>query len=64
MKVCENGIVRDMTPEEIEELQSMQTEHPAAEPTAEERIAALEEQLRAIVETMAVSNFIKHDNEG
>ena len=43
MRICENGIYRDMTPEEIEELEKLAAEAPAPEPTAEERIAALEQ---------------------
>lgn len=42
MKIYENGIYRDMTAEEIAELEKLATEAPAPEPTAEERIAALE----------------------
>ena len=42
MKICENGIYRDMTAEEIAELEKLAAEAPAPEPTAEERIAALE----------------------
>lgn len=42
MRVCENGIYRDMTAEEIAELEKLATEMPAPEPTPEERIAALE----------------------
>lgn len=42
MRICENGIYRDMTAEEIAELEKLATEQPAPEPTAEERIAALE----------------------
>ena len=42
MRVCENGIYRDMTAEEIAELEKLAAEMPAPEPTAEERIAALE----------------------
>ena len=42
MKICENGIIRDMTLEEIAELEKLATEAPAHEPTPEERIAALE----------------------
>lgn len=42
MRVCENGIYRDMTAEEIAELEKLAAEAPAPEPTAEERIAALE----------------------
>lgn len=42
MRICENGIYRDMTAEEIAELEKLAAEAPAPELTAEERIAALE----------------------
>lgn len=42
MKICENGIYRELTAEEITEMQAPPPEMPAPEPTAEERIAALE----------------------
>ena len=38
-----SGIYRDMTLEEIAELEKLATEMPAPEPTPEERIAALEQ---------------------
>ena len=47
MRVYDNGIYRDMTPEEIAEWEQSITDTPAPEPTAEERIAALEEELAA-----------------
>lgn len=43
MRIYENGIYRDMTPEEIAELEKLAAEQPAPEPTPEERIAALEQ---------------------
>lgn len=46
MKICENGIIRDMTTEEVAEFEKLAAEMaamPAPEPTAEERIAALEQ---------------------
>ena len=49
MKVCENGIYRDMTAEEIAELEALVAEQPAPEPTAEERIAVLEEALNMLL---------------
>lgn len=55
MKICENGIIRDMTPEEIAELEKLAAEQPAPEPTPEERIAALEQdnaELRKAIETL------------
>ena len=47
MKIVENGIMRDMTPEEISEFERLIADAPAPEPTTEERIAALEEELAA-----------------
>ena len=52
MKICENGIYRDMTPEEIAELEKLATEMPAPEPTPEERIAALEQDNAELREAM------------
>lgn len=47
MRKYDNGIYRDMTAEEIEQWKQSMSEATAPEPTAEERIAALEEQLAA-----------------
>ena len=52
MKICENGIIRDMTPEEIAELEKLATEMPAPGPTPEERIAALEQDNAELREAM------------
>ena len=52
MKICENGIIREMTPEEIAELEALAASEPAPEPTAEERLAALEE---AMLELLGVA---------
>lgn len=52
MKKCINGEYIEMTPEEIAELEAMAAEMPAPEPTAEERIEALEE---AMLELLGVS---------
>ena len=49
MKICENGIIRDMTAEEIAELEALAEEQPAPEPTAEERIVVLEEALNMLL---------------
>lgn len=43
VRIYENGLIRDMTAEEIAELEKLAAEAPAPEPTAEERIAALEQ---------------------
>lgn len=49
-----DGVLYDMTSEEIAEIEAMRADYdqsiadtPAPEPTTEERIAALEEQLAA-----------------
>lgn len=52
MKICENGIIRDMTPEEIADLEKLATEIPAPELTPEERIAALEKDNAELREAM------------
>lgn len=55
MRICENGIYRDMTAEEIAELEKLATEMPAPEPTPEERIAVLEKdnaELREALEAL------------
>lgn len=55
MKIYENGIYRDMTPEEIAELEKLEAEQPATEPSPEERIAALEQdnaELREAIEAL------------
>lgn len=52
MRICENGIYRDMTPEEIAALESLKAEAPAPEPSPEERIAALEKDNAELREAM------------
>ena len=52
MRICENGIIRDMTPEEVAELEKLATEMPAPEPSPEERIAALEQDNAELREAM------------
>lgn len=55
MKICENGIYRELTAEEITEMQVSPPETPAPEPTLEERIAALERdnmELRNVIEAL------------
>ena len=52
MKICENGIIREMTTAEIAELEALAASEPVSEPTAEERLAALEE---AMLELLGVA---------
>lgn len=47
MRICVNGVVREMTAEEIAEQTRMAAEMPKPEPTPEERIRDLEEELKA-----------------
>lgn len=47
MKININGVTREMTEEEIAEMERMAAEMPPTEPTPEERLAALEEELKA-----------------
>lgn len=55
MRICENGIIRDMTAEEVAELENLAAKMPTPEPSPEERIAALEQdnaELREALETL------------
>ena len=52
MKICENGIIRDMTAEEVAEFEKLAAEQPAPEPTPEERIAVLEKDNAELREAM------------
>ena len=47
-RICIDGIYRDMSPEEIAELEKMQSEAPAPAPTIEERMASVEEDTKVI----------------
>ena len=47
-RICDNGIYRDMTAEEIAVLEVQATEQPAPTPTIEERVASVEEDTKVI----------------
>lgn len=47
MRIYDNGIIREMTQAEIKEMERLAEQMPKSELTPEERIAALEEQLKA-----------------
>lgn len=52
MKKCINGVISDMTPEEIAALEAQASDTPAPTPTIEERVASVEEDtaiIRAIL---------------
>lgn len=52
MKKYENGVYRNMTAEEVAELEKLAAEQPAPEPSPEERIAALEQDNAELREAM------------
>ena len=43
-KINTNGVTREMTADEIAEMERMQAEMPPPEPTPEERLAAVERE--------------------
>ena len=47
MRVYDNGVYRDATPDEIAAWEKEVAQQPAPDPTPEERIAALEDELAA-----------------
>lgn len=49
MKININGITREMTAEEIAEMERIAAEMPKPGPTPEDRIAALEEALELLL---------------
>ena len=62
MKKCINGVISDMTPEEIAALEAQATEQPEPTPTPEEEIAALKAQLTAL-ETILLGGETDAGNE-
>ena len=52
MKICENGVIRDMSPEEIAESERAIAEAPEPEPTPDDRIAELEAQNQVLTECL------------
>lgn len=49
LRISDNGIIRDMTPAEEAEYNAMLAAQPAPEPTAEERLEALEAAMLELV---------------
>lgn len=49
LRISDNGTIRDMTPEEAAEHSAMLAAQPAPEPTAEERLEALEAAMLELV---------------
>ena len=52
MKICENGVIRDMSPEEIAEIERAIAEAPEPEPTPDDRLAELEAQNQVLTECL------------
>lgn len=52
MRVYDNGIYRDATPEEITEMERMAAEMPTPEPSPEERLSVLEEENKHLKEAL------------
>lgn len=52
MNICENGVIRPMSPEEITELNRQQAEAPEPVPTPDDRIAELEAQNQVLTECL------------
>lgn len=52
-KININGIIREMTAEEVAELEAMQAEIPTPEPTPEQRLDVLEGTTDDIILMMA-----------
>jgi hypothetical protein len=52
-KININGIIREMTAEEVAELEAMQAEIPTPEPTLEQRLDVLEGTTDDIILMMA-----------
>ena len=50
MNMCENGVIRPMSPEEIAELNRWQAEVPKPEPTPDDLIAELEAPNQVLTE--------------
>ena len=52
MNMCENGVIRPMSPEEIAELERAIAEVPEPEPTPEDQIAELDEAYKKGVDSL------------
>ena len=52
MKICENGVIRDMTAEEIAALKQQAANAPVPDPTPEERLAELEAQNQMLTQCL------------
>ena len=51
-RICENGIYRDMTPEEVAEMEALAAEMPEPEITQEERLDQIESAMMELAEML------------
>lgn len=58
MRICDNGIYRDATTEEIAAWEQLIADTPAPEPTTEERIAALEDGQATLSDELAAAKIL------
>lgn len=59
MRICDNGVCRDMTQEEIEEYNN-QGQHPQ-EPTLDEKVKLLEQENLKLKEELNITNQAVQD---
>ena len=57
-KIDDNGVIREMTAEEIAEMKRMEEETPPPELTAEERLARLEAENARLAEQLEVAKIL------
>lgn len=57
-KIDDNGVIREMTAEEIAEMKRMEEETPPPEPTAEERLARLEAENARLAEQLEAAKIL------
>lgn len=57
-KININGITREMTPEEVAEMERLAAEMPKPEPTIEDKLAALEAQNAKLAEQLEAAKIM------
>ena len=57
-KIDDNGVIREMTAEEIAEMKRMEEETPPPELTAEERLARLEAENARLAEQLEAAKIL------
>ena len=64
MNMCENGVIRPMSPEEIADVERAIAEAPPPLPTPEDRIAELETRNQELTEFLEQMAQIYDSGEG